>query len=55
MTSDECRRQARDYATRAAAANISARHATVLRSISRTWTTLAGQLDRLQAVQAAEA
>ena len=46
-TVDQCEAYAAEYQARGTAPDISIQRATALMSISQSWTTLAGQLDRL--------
>jgi len=52
VTSRECREQADCFAARSLEGGISVRHATILMAIADSWTRLAGQLDRLDAIEA---
>jgi len=54
MTSRECREQADRFAALSLAGGISVRRATILMAIADSWTRLAGQLDRLEALEARE-
>ena len=46
-TANQCEAYAAEYQARGTAPDISIQRATALMSISQSWTTLAGQLDRL--------
>ena len=46
-TVSQCEAHAAEYQARGTAPDISIQRATALMSISQSWTTLAGQLDRL--------
>jgi hypothetical protein len=50
ITSGECREQANRFAALSLAGGISVRRATILMAIADSWTRLAGQLDRLEAL-----
>ena len=52
MTSRECREQANRFAALSLEGGISVRRATILMAIADSWTRLAGQLDRLEALEA---
>jgi hypothetical protein len=54
ITSGECREQANRFAALSLAGGISVRRATILMAIADSWTRLAGQLDRLEALEAHE-
>ena len=54
MTSRECREQADRYAALSLEGGISVRRATILMAIADSWTRLAGQLDRLETIDANE-
>ncbi len=54
MTSRECREQADRYAALSLEGGISVRRATILMAIVDSWTRLAGQLDRLETIDANE-
>ena len=54
ITQAQCRTYAEHYQQLGKAVEISHQRATILMVISRSWTTLAGQLDRLAAIEAAE-
>jgi hypothetical protein len=52
VTSRECREQADRFAARALDGGISTRRATILMAIADSWTRLAGQIDRLETLEA---
>jgi hypothetical protein len=54
VTSRECREQADHFAARALEGGISTRRATILMAIADSWTRLAGQIDRLETLEAKE-
>jgi hypothetical protein len=54
MTSRECREQADRFAALSLAGGLSVRRATILMAIADSWTRLAVQLDRLDALEADE-
>jgi hypothetical protein len=54
MTSRECREQANRFAALSLEGGISVRRATILMAIADSWTRLAGQLDRLEALEVHE-
>jgi len=54
MTSRECREQADRFAALSLEGGISVRRATILMAIADSWTRLAGQLDRLEALETDE-
>jgi hypothetical protein len=51
---EQCRTYAEEYKTLGANPKISARHATVLRNISNSWTALAKQLESLAVIVKSE-
>jgi hypothetical protein len=53
-TSRECREQAERFAARSLEGGISVRRATLLMAIADSWSRLAGQIDRLETLQAGE-
>jgi hypothetical protein len=52
VTSRECREQADRFAARSLEGGIAVRPATILMAIADSWTRLAGQLGRLDAIEA---
>jgi hypothetical protein len=52
MSSRDCREQADRFAALALKGGNSVRRATILMAIADSWTRLAGQLDRLEALEA---
>jgi hypothetical protein len=54
MTSRECREQVNRFAALSLEGGISVRRATILMAIADSWTRLAGQLDRLEALEVHE-
>ena len=54
VSQTQCRAHAENYKRLAVVPKISIQRATVLMAISRSWITLAGQLDRLAAIEAEE-
>jgi hypothetical protein len=54
MTSRECREQAAHFAALSLEGGNSVRRATILMAIADSWTRLAGQLDRLEALETDE-
>jgi hypothetical protein len=54
MTSRECPEQADRFAALSLEGGISVGRATILMAIADSWTRLAGQLDRLKALEAHE-
>jgi hypothetical protein len=48
LTAAECREKASSCKERANQPEISSHDATILRAMSRSWTALAGQIDRLE-------
>jgi hypothetical protein len=54
MTSRECREQANRFAALSLEGGISVRRATILMAIADSWTRIAGQLDRLEALEMQE-
>jgi acetolactate synthase regulatory subunit len=55
QTAKQCRADAAEYQVLAKKANISIRRATLLMNISRSWKSLANQLDRLSDLNKVEA
>jgi hypothetical protein len=53
-TSLECRQQADRFAARSLEGGISIRRATLLMAVADSWTRLAGQIDRLESLEAGE-
>jgi hypothetical protein len=51
MTSRECREEANRFAALSLEGGISVRRATILMAIADSWIRLAGQLDRLEALE----
>jgi hypothetical protein len=54
LTSRECREQGDRFAALGLEVGISVRRATILMAIADSWSRLAGQLDRLEALEAHE-
>ena len=54
QTAEQCRADAAEYQLLATKADISIRRATLLMNISRSWKSLANQLDRLSDLTKAE-
>jgi len=54
VTQEQCKTYADDYQLLGRVPEISMQRATILMGISRSWTTLAGQLSRLAAIETEE-
>ncbi|HEY3656378.1 MAG TPA: hypothetical protein VGL34_15545 [Steroidobacteraceae bacterium] len=55
VAAQECRENAAQCSTLERAPDISIQRATILRAIARSWTALAGQMDRYEAIGKDEA